>query len=221
MRMIVLSDIHGDTDNIEMMGGRFSMADYIMLSGDITHFGREPEVKTIVNKIKKYSGNILAIPGNCDHHEVNRYLIEKDYSIDSRYKILHNYFVMGLGGSLPCPGKTPNEHSEEEFMVALEETVKFNENGLPLILMTHHPPFNTNNDKLSDGFHVGSHSIRVFIEKYQPLVCFCGHIHESTGIDKIGKSIIINPGSFNMGKFTNALIQNSEVKAEILNLFTF
>ena len=41
----------------------------------------------------------------------------------------------------------------------------------------------------------GSQAVRNVIERYQPLIALHGHIHESRGTVKIGKTICINPGS--------------------------
>jgi uncharacterized protein len=43
--------------------------------------------------------------------------------------------------------------------------------------------------------HVGSAAIREAIEKYQPLLGLHGHCHESRGIERIGATACINPGS--------------------------
>ncbi len=43
--------------------------------------------------------------------------------------------------------------------------------------------------------HVGSTSVRKAIEEYQPILGLHGHIHESSGVDKIGKTLVMNPGS--------------------------
>ncbi len=67
-------------------------------------------------------------------------------------------------------------------------------------MVSHQPPYDTINDQVSPGVHVGSNSIRKFIEEHQPLVCFSGHIHEGTGIDHIGNTAIVNPGSGRQGK---------------------
>jgi Icc-related predicted phosphoesterase len=42
---------------------------------------------------------------------------------------------------------------------------------------------------------VGSTAVRKVIEKYQPLVGLHGHIHESPGFIKIGRTPCLNPGS--------------------------
>lgn len=42
----------------------------------------------------------------------------------------------------------------------------------------------------------GSEGIRALYEAIQPRLGLCGHFHEGIGVDRIGKSITINPGSF-------------------------
>jgi Icc-related predicted phosphoesterase len=67
------------------------------------------------------------------------------------------------------------------------------------IYVMHSPPYGTNLDRIAGNHSVGSHSIRAFIETYQPLLTLHGHIHESPEIsgnylDRIGKTLCINPG---------------------------
>ena len=68
------------------------------------------------------------------------------------------------------------------------------------VYVIHAPPFNTKLDIITTGTHVGSKSVREFIEKEQPLLTLHGHIHESPQMsgswsDKIGNTICINIGS--------------------------
>jgi uncharacterized protein len=219
MEIIVLSDIHGDLGLLELAAEGLKNADLVMLSGDITHFGKAIQVKSLIDKIKVYNPNIVGVPGNCDYSDVNQYLVSEEMSLDCRYFVHGGLFFMGVGGSLPCPGRTPNEYHEEDFTVMLEKTVEANKKGLPIVLLLHQPPFNTRLDQLSDGFHLGSHSIRLFIEKFQPLLCFSGHIHEADGIDHIGKTTLVNPGPFKMGKYTRAVVDGNIAKAEIIDMF--
>src|SRR5487761_486442 len=41
---------------------------------------------------------------------------------------------------------------------------------------------------------VGSHAVRDAIKRYQPVVGLHGHIHESRGAQKIGRTLCVNPG---------------------------
>jgi len=43
--------------------------------------------------------------------------------------------------------------------------------------------------------NVGSIAVSNAIKKYQPLMSLHGHIHESRGDCKIGRTVCINPGS--------------------------
>ncbi|HLD86626.1 MAG TPA: metallophosphoesterase, partial [Candidatus Nanoarchaeia archaeon] len=47
------------------------------------------------------------------------------------------------------------------------------------IYVIHAPPYGSNLDIISSGAHVGSKSVREFIEKHNPLATLHGHIHES------------------------------------------
>ncbi len=67
------------------------------------------------------------------------------------------------------------------------------------IYITHSPPFGTRLDLMQGGKSGGSHSIKGFIEKYQPRLTLHGHIHESPDLsgayfDRIGGTLSINPG---------------------------
>jgi Icc-related predicted phosphoesterase len=62
------------------------------------------------------------------------------------------------------------------------------------ILCSHAPPAGTACDRLGTGLHVGSSVIRAFVEKEQPDLVLSGHIHESRGVDEVGKSCVVNPG---------------------------
>jgi Icc-related predicted phosphoesterase len=59
----------------------------------------------------------------------------------------------------------------------------------------------------------GSSAIRREVEKYQPLVHLCGHIHESRGITRIGRTVVINPGSeYQEGTLKGAIVNIADKK---------
>ena len=43
--------------------------------------------------------------------------------------------------------------------------------------------------------NVGSTSVRSVLERHQPVLSLHGHIHESPGMAKVGRTTAINPGS--------------------------
>ncbi len=194
MRVINIADIHGNAKPIAEMGEILSSADLILLSGDITHFGGNNEAAQIINEIKSYNSNILAVTGNCDTDEVDTFLEKEDMQIHGRAIDVDDVTIFGAGGSLPCPSPTPNIYSEEEYAAIFGSSVQGMEENSPKIMVSHNPPIDTLNDTLESGAHVGSKTVRSVIEETKPLVCFTGHIHEAAGIDEIGSTKIVNPG---------------------------
>ncbi len=118
--------------------------------------------------------------------------------------------VLCFGWSNPTPFDSPRECSEEELEERLERVVAQVQNMETAVFCIHAPPYNTFIDQapmLEDdlrvavrGGHthmvpVGSTAVRKIIEKYQPLLGLHGHIHESPGRVKIGRTECLNPGS--------------------------
>jgi hypothetical protein len=215
MIIIALTDIHARTQAITELAGKLRSADLLLLCGDITHFGHNKEMADILQLIRGIKPSVMAVSGNCDHPDAEKYLMEENLSLNGICKTFCGHTLFGLSGSLPCPGRTPQEYDEEEFKALLAGMVIPAEN--PLLMVSHQPPYGTLNDQVSPGFHVGSKAIRNFIEKQQPLICFTGHIHEGTGIDHIGNTAVVNPGPAGTGKYVLAEITDGIVKKLEIN----
>ncbi|MCL2704962.1 MAG: metallophosphoesterase family protein [Spirochaetaceae bacterium] len=196
MKIIVVSDIHDKYSLIKNIEKELTAADLIIISGDITHFGSDEDAKKIITEIEKYNKNIFAVSGNCDKGRVEEYLKDKNISLHREIKNIpaFNLNISGLGGSITTPIPTPNTYSEDEckkYLGSIEIA--------PDIFVSHQPPLNTIADKVPNGKHVGSFSIRDFIDKKQPALYLCGHIHESIGKEYYGKTLVVNPGPFKDG----------------------
>jgi Icc-related predicted phosphoesterase len=60
---------------------------------------------------------------------------------------------------------------------------------------------------------VGSTAVRAAIEKMQPLLMLCGHIHETKNAAKIGRTLCINPGSeYGSGYLRGVIVNLKEGK---------
>ena len=200
MRAASFSDIHGSFSIFKKSEKLLKSSDAVILCGDITDFGDNREIKKGIDELRKYfTGDILAVTGNCDYPSCEEAL--DSMKINIHRKIIEKYGInfAGLGGSLVTPFSTPNEYSEKEYEFFLGEMEKNLTQDIPLVLIAHQPPFDTQCDIIGSGDHVGSRAVRSFIEKNDPLVCFTGHIHEARGEDKIGKTIVINPGQAKNG----------------------
>jgi Icc-related predicted phosphoesterase len=210
MTIIALTDLHARTGIISDLAPQLQSADLVLLGGDITHFGRKNTIIEIIRQFRNLNNALYAVTGNCDYPEVEKYLVEEELSLNAMCKDFDKFAIFGLSGSLPCPGKTPNEYSEEEYKAILDNITVPSDK--PLLMVSHQPPFGTLNDQVAPQVHVGSHTVRQFIEYHQPLICFTGHIHEGIGIDYIGNTTVINPGPAGMGNYTVAEIEGRSIK---------
>ena len=128
-------------------------------------------------------------------------------------QIDENHTMASVGFSNPTPWKTPREIPDEELGKIIEGMCAQVKDFQHCIFNFHVPPLESTLDtcpKLdwstdppspvySGGQMVfagaGSPSVRAAIEKYQPMLGLHGHIHESQGVIKIGRTTCINPGS--------------------------
>ena len=131
--------------------------------------------------------------------------------------------IYGVGGSNPTPFQTPWEFSETKLLQIAEEAhrqamelIELAEplagHPIPSIFVSHSPPHGTAVDQLKDGRHVGSRSIRKFIEKKCPALCISSHIHEAKGYDLVGNTPVVNPGMLAGGGWIDISIQNTKIQ---------
>ena len=113
--------------------------------------------------------------------------------IHGKCERIGNCSFVGVGGAVKGPFMTPFESAEEEIHETLQRAVK-NCEETKLVLVSHAPPKNTSVDLTRSGGHAGSSAVRKFIETAQPILAICGHIHEARGTDRIGRTLILNPG---------------------------
>jgi hypothetical protein len=226
MRIVAFGDIHMSSSEIRNIPA-VDTADLIILNGDLTNYGSRGEVKKLLDDILSINLSVLALLGNLDAYEINDYLEELDLNLHGQARLFQGKVcLIGIGGSNITPFRTPTEFSEEKLsaiarqaysqgleLKALAESLHYSR--IPVILVTHAPPHGTQLDRLRNGRHVGSRSIRTCIEKYQPDLCIAGHIHEGKGVDTIGRTTIINPGMFRQGGWIDIRINNSHIDATL------
>ncbi len=227
MRIIAFGDIHMSLGNFATIP-EISSADLIILTGDLTNYGSHKDARDILNQVLSINPHVLAQVGNLDEFEINAYLDALNLNIHGQARLFRrNVCVMGCGGSNITPFATPTEFKEDEIAAILDngflqartyielaEPLEHHE--IPLILVSHTPPINSQVDTLPDGAHVGSTAVRDFIEQNQPPLCITGHIHEAKGSDMIGKTLVLNPGMIEQGGWVDVIIdEKGKVSASI------
>lgn len=118
--------------------------------------------------------------------------------------------LLASGWSNHTPWQTPREESEDELYARLDALASQVRDPSRAVFMIHVPPYDSGLDTaplLDENLRptisagdvlrgpVGSTAVRRIIESYQPVLAIHGHIHESGGERKIGKTLCINPGS--------------------------
>jgi Icc-related predicted phosphoesterase len=172
--------------------------------------------------------------GNDDLPLVGDLIKASDYVIypnESIVQIDDHHEMPSLGYSNMTPWNCVGDLSEEELMSKLEKTIAGLGKPETSIFNFHCPPYDTQLDvapKLDANLapvltpggepemaHVGSTSVRKVIEKLQPLAGLHGHIHESRGVSKIGRTQCFNPGSeYVSGVLRGLVINLSEKKID-------
>lgn len=158
---------------------------------------------------------ILNAPGNDDPPIVDDVLREHG---DERFQFVEGQVVeiapghemINTGYTNRTPWDTHREYSEEQIGLHLKEMTSQLQNPQTAVFNIHVPPFDSRLDtapmlddsltvKTSAGTQltapVGSTAVREAIDAVQPLVTLHGHIHESGGAVRLGRTLAINAGS--------------------------
>ncbi|MFH1400227.1 MAG: metallophosphoesterase [Nanoarchaeota archaeon] len=187
MHILAFADLHANKRHLEQIRQKALKADLVVCAGDISLMGSQQ--KAMVDALDGMGKIVLMIPGNHEHPPN----LEKDCAGKKNIRYIHRkvywhdkLHVIGWGDG----GFARHDPEFEQYAVAMMKRIK----DAPLITVFHGPPFKTTLDHI-DGKHVGNKSYRAFIEKHQPHLTICGHIHETAkSTDRIGRTLIVNPG---------------------------
>ncbi len=201
MKIISFGDVHMATRNLARMDEVMRDCDLVILSGDLTNFGGPVETRKVLDDVRAACPSVLALPGNLDQRSVIPYLEEQGIALHGCGRVVDGVGIFGCGGSNITPFGTPTELTEDEIYETLRAGYEMVRDARPLLMICHTPPFETKCDRIMSGVAVGSTAARRFIDEVQPDVCISGHIHESAGVDQIGRTKILNAGPFKGGGY--------------------
>ena len=152
-------------------------------------------------------------PGNDDKFEVDQVLVDSGAVVNPENRVVElgpGYEMITLGYANTTPWHSPREVSDEKLGEMIENLASRVKRPEAAIYNLHVPPMDTELDKapaVSEEFtyvreglgvkmiHAGSAAVRKSIEAHQPLLGLHGHIHESKGFVRLGRSLCLNPGS--------------------------
>ncbi len=154
------------------------------------------------------SFKVYMAAGNDDHMEVDDVIEDSSVIVNCNNKVVmvgENEMVTFCWTN-PTPWDTPREKPDEQLEPMIEELVGKIKDMPNAIFNFHAPPYGSSLDLAPEltkdlvqaadrKIHVGSRAVTNIINKYHPLLGLHGHIHESRGVQKMGRTMIINPGS--------------------------
>lgn len=142
---------------------------------------------------------------------------------------LDGFHMVSMGWTNPTPWNTFREAPEEELTAKIDAVVSQIPDMERAIFNFHAPPYGTGLDDapaLDETLRpmhggavmkpVGSVAVRDAINSYQPMLSVHGHIHESRGVKRMGRTLAINPGSvYGDGVLQGAVLELNPKKGKV------
>jgi len=177
------------------------------------------------------------MPGNDDLYSIDEVINEFPYVKNPDMQCLNlrnEYDLLGNSNANMTPWACVRDVEEDVLQAKMDELAGMVTNPERSIVVLHVPPSDSGLDScpeldkdlkiITKGGQVlmksaGSPAVRAFIEKVQPMLTLHGHIHESPGHTRIGRTLCINAGSEYAEGILKAAIINLEggkVKGHLL-----
>jgi Icc-related predicted phosphoesterase len=201
VRIAYVVDVHDRFAAVGDALARMGPVDVLVVGGDITTFGSPDDAEHAIGEWRPLALRLLAVAGNCDSPEIDARLVELGVSLDARGVVVDGVGLFGASAAAHSPLHTPYEVPDEELGRRAEAGLADVDGARVRIFCPHSPPYDTACDRLRLGKHVGSPALRGFVDREQPDVLLCGHIHEARGVDQLGKTQVVNPGPVASGHY--------------------
>ncbi|WP_170332483.1 metallophosphoesterase family protein [Ruegeria arenilitoris] len=189
MKVLAFSDLHLARNRAAELVAASSEADLVIGAGDYCNMRHGLDEAMVM--LSGIAAPMILVPGNAESAE------ELADAVPDGVHVLHGsgmtldgIHLFGLGYGVPV---TPfgdwscdlSEGAAAELLMRCDSAD---------ILIVHSPPKGYG-DKTSQGVSVGSSAIRDAVERIQPALTLCGHIHDSWGYrGSIGQTNIANLG---------------------------
>lgn len=166
---------------------------------------------------RKFAGTdkvVYVAPGNDDPFFIDDILkqLPRFRVVEGEVVVLADrYEMLATGFSNRTPWNTYREIEEVELRERIDKMAARIDEMETAIFNIHVPPYETTIDEGPDvnpetweqrrvlgrsmTKPVGSNAVRAAIEEHQPMLSLHGHIHESRGVVRLGRTLAVNPGS--------------------------
>jgi Icc-related predicted phosphoesterase len=190
--------------------------------------GTERWIAMAEDKLAGTGIRAIACPANDDMFEIDDLLAgaslvetgDEDHPIE-----IDGFKIISMGWTNPTPWHTFREAPEEQIAERIQRALVHADDPEHTILNFHAPPYGSKLDNapaLNEDLTyksggqalrpVGSTAVRDAIKAFQPMLSLHGHIHESKGSARIGKTLALNPGSSYEEGILQAAVVNIDTK---------
>jgi uncharacterized protein len=184
-------------------------------------------------RMSQYGIDVFVMPGNDDPWSADEVLESARHvqACDDRIVRVGPHEMISCSFANPTPWDSPRELDEDALYKRVRALADRLEDPGSSIFNLHVPPLDSGLDRARKvnpdltveyesgqavEIGVGSTAVRQLIEEYQPLLALHGHIHESRGDARIGRTLAINSGSeYNSGRIHGVVVKLSA--AEVLS----
>ncbi len=190
--------------------------------------GMERWIAMAEDKLAGTGIRAIACPANDDMFEIDEILSQAsivETGDEDHPMELDGFTIVSMGWTNPTPWHTFREAEEPELARRIERALQHATDPDLTIFNFHAPPYGSKLDNapaLNEDLTyksggqalrpVGSTSVREAIKSYQPMLSLHGHIHESKGAARIGRTLALNPGSSYEEGILQAAIVNIDTK---------
>jgi Icc-related predicted phosphoesterase len=176
-------------------------------------------------RMGEYGIDVFVMPGNDDPWSCDAVLEGARHvqACDDRLVRVGDHEMISCAYANPTPWNSPRELDEGALYERIKRLAEQLESPASAIFNLHVPPHDTGLDTANEinpdltlvyksgqpnPIPVGSTAVRQIIEEYQPLLALHGHIHESRGEARIGRTLCINSGSeYNSGRIHGVTVK--------------
>jgi Icc-related predicted phosphoesterase len=201
---------------------------------EMSHAQVDDWASRLARKFEPKGIPVYVTGGNDDYMSIETILDEAPWIINAGEKVIEvmpGVEMIATGYGNPTPWNCPRDISEEKLLEIITEMADKLKNPEKAIFNLHVPPHGSGIDLapmldtsvtpprpiVGEVASVGSTAVREAILRYKPQVGLHGHIHESRGTQKLGRTLCINPGS----EYTEGILRSAVIdfdkKGDMIN----
>ncbi|HJW76351.1 MAG TPA: metallophosphoesterase [Thermoleophilia bacterium] len=191
---------------------------------DVMHGQVEDWMQRIAARLQPKGIPVYVTGGNDDYLSIEAILDEAPWVVNAESKVIEvapDVEMISTGFGNPTPWSCPRDILEEELSARINGLAEKLKSPESAIFNLHAPPYGSGLDTaplldtsvwpprpiVGECAPVGSRAVREAIERFQPLLGLHGHIHESRGIQHLGRTTCVNPGS----EYTEGLLRSAVI----------